>query len=120
MKRSLDLFIKDILDSIKNIEIFMKNISKEHFLKNREKQNAVIREIEIVGEAVKNIPNSFRSKYPDIPWRDISGIRDIITHGYFRIDLETVWKVIEDDLPDLKQKIKKIKKDLEKEEKDKK
>ena len=107
------IFIEHILDNIKNIETFMKNISKRHFFKNKEKQNAVIRSIEIVGEAVKNIPNSFRKKYSNIPWIKIAGMRDKLMHHYFGINLNTVWKVIKEDLPDLKKKILKIKNELE-------
>lgn len=113
MKKEPLIFIKHILESIKNIEDFMKGISKDYFLKNKEKQSAVIREIEIIGEAAKNIPTSFRSKNADIPWSDIAGMRDKLMHHYFGVNLDTVWRVIKDDLPELKKNILKIKEDLE-------
>jgi len=113
MKRDLILFIEDILESINSIEEFSKNIDKKELISNRLKQSAIIREIEIVGEAVKNIPAFFKEKYPEVPWNKIAGMRDIITHGYFRIDLDAVWNVIKRDLPDLKIKILNIKKDIE-------
>jgi len=113
MKRSLYLFISDILESIENIESFLDNISKENFIKDKLKQSAVIRQLEIIGEATKNIPNSFREKYPEISWKKIAGLRDIITHAYFNIDLDVTWSIAKKDLPDLKQKIIKVKKELE-------
>lgn len=118
MKRDLRLFIGDILDSIKRIESFSKGLTKEKLEKDELYQSAIIRQIEIIGEAVKNIPDSFRNRYSEIPWQKIAGMRDVIIHGYFRVDLETVWRVIKKDLPDLKNKISKIKTDLERESKD--
>jgi len=113
MKKEPLIFIKHILESIKNIEDFIRDISKSRFLRNKEKQSAVIREIEIIGEAVKNIPTNFRKKYADIPWIDIAGMRDKLMHHYFGVNLENVWKVIKEDLPELKKNILKIKDDLE-------
>jgi len=112
MKRDLKLFINDIINSIEDIESFIKGISKESFLKNKEKQNAIIKSIEIIGEATKNIPSSFRNKYPNIEWGDIAGFRDVMVHSYFVVDLDKVWNVIKDDLPKLKKEIKKIEKDI--------
>lgn len=108
MKKDPLIFIKHIKESIMNIEDFSKNLSKEEFIKNRLKQSAIIREIGIIGEAVKNIPAFFRNKYQEIPWSKIAGTRDKITHHYFGLDLDTVWEIIKKDLPDLKKKIKKI------------
>ena len=114
MTRSLYLFISDILNGIKNVESFLKNISKEDFIKDIEKQSAIVRQLEIIGEATKNIPNSFREKYPEISWKKIAGLRDIITHAYFNIDLNITWDIIKKDLPNLKEQIIKIEKDLKK------
>src|SRR3989338_7596901 len=116
MKRETILFLNDILDSIKNIGLFMANVSKKNFYDNKEKQSAVVRQIEIIGEAVKNLPIWLISEYPEVPWKYIAGMRDIITHSYFKLDLDKVWEVIEKDFPDLKEKILKIKQELEKEE----
>ena len=108
MKREVLLFINDILTSIKNIESFSKKLTKEKLLKDELYQSAIIRQIEIIGEAVKNIPESFRKKYYEVSWNKIAGMRDVIIHSYFRVDLDAVWNVIKRDLPDLKKKIEKI------------
>ena len=109
MKRDAGLFIEDILQSINDIESFSKGLDMDAFTNDRLKQNAVIRSLEIIGEAVKNIPDSFRNKYPKIPWKDISGFRDILSHAYFSINISRVWNIIKKDLPNLKKEIKKIK-----------
>lgn len=116
-KRDLRLFIKDILENINLIESFSKNISKDGLSKNELKQYAIIRALEIIGEATKHIPDSFRKKYPKVPWKDIAGFRDVVIHAYFGVILERVWKVIQEDLPNLKIKIQKILEDLEKQQK---
>ena len=108
MKRDIGLFIEDILSSIKNIEEFSKNLDKEKFSKDNLRQSAIVRQLEIIGEAVKNIPNSFRKRYQKIPWKDIAGFRDILSHAYFGVNLDRVWNIIEIDLPKLKEEIEKI------------
>jgi uncharacterized protein with HEPN domain len=107
------IFIEHIIECIENIELFTKGVSKEDFLKNKEKQSAIIRQIEIIGEAVKNISESFKSNYSNILWKDIAGMRDKLMHHYFGIDLEIVWKTIKEDIPLLKSQILNIKRDLE-------
>ena len=113
MKRDLVLFLDDILINIQDIESFSKDISKENFKTDKLKQNAIIRSLEVIGEAAKNIPNNFREKYPEIPWKKISGFRDVLIHEYFGIKISRIWNVIEKDLPDLREKLLKIKEDLE-------
>ena len=71
-------------------------------------QNWMVHHLQIIGEAVRSLPDSFREKYPDIPWSKIIGMRNILTHQYFGIDVDVVWAVIENDLPDLKEKITRI------------
>ncbi len=105
------IFVKHILESIKYIENFSKNLSKDEFLKDRLKQSAVIRELEIIGEASKNLSTKFRKDNNTIEWNLIAGFRDKLIHHYFGINLERVWNIIEFDLPDLKKEMEKIKLD---------
>lgn len=107
-KRDIILFIEDIFESIKRIEDFTKDFSEEDFCDNKMVQDAVVRNFEIIGEAVKNIPENFRKKYSKIEWKDIAGLRDKLTHAYFGVDLERIWGVVKNDLPKLKKEIKNI------------
>jgi len=102
------IFVKHILENIEDIETFSKGISKDEFSKNKLKQKAIIRSLEVIGEAVKNIPDLSRGKYPDVEWKAISGLRDKLIHHYFGVDLNAVWNIINKDIPDLKEKIRKI------------
>lgn len=108
MKKDVKIFLFHILESIERIEVFAKGISKDEFLKSEIIQDAVMRRIEIIGEAVKNIPNIFKNKYPDIEWKKIAGTRDNLIHGYFGVDLKLTFKIIRKDIPELKKKISKI------------
>ena len=99
------IFIKHILDSIEKIELFIKDVSKDEFFKDIKLQDAIVRRIEIIGEAVKNLSLSFRNKYSTAPWKDIAGMRDKLMHHYFGVDLEMVWKVIQEDIKKLKENI---------------
>ena len=106
-------FIKHILESVKAIEEFSENLDEEELHSNRLKQSAIVREIEIIGEASKNISEKIKEKYPKIPWRKIIGTRDKLIHHYFGVDLGAVWNVIKDKIPELENQILKIKEDLE-------
>jgi len=114
MKKDVRVFLTDVLKSIEKIEEYMKNIDEEQFFKKTKLQDAVMRRLEIIGEATKNIPSSFRRKHPNVPWREIAGTRDILIHAYFGVRLERIWNVVKRDLPNLKKQIKKILKEVEK------
>jgi len=108
MKKDPLAFIKHIRDAINSIEDFTKRLSKDGFLNNQEKQYAVTRALEIIGEAAKNVPQSFREKHANIPWKEIAGTRDKLIHLYFGVNLDLIWKVIKEDLPKLKKQIEEI------------
>ena len=108
MTKDITVFLRHILDSIESIEMFVEGLSEDEFMKDMKSKYAVVRAIEIIGEAIKNMPASYRNENPDIPWKDIAGMRDKLMHHYFGIDYKKVWKVIEKDLPELKRNIKKL------------
>jgi uncharacterized protein with HEPN domain len=95
-------YLQDILDSINDIQEFLQGISFDAFLKDKKTINAVVRSIEVIGEAAKNIPESLRQRYPNIPWKRMAGMRDKLIHEYFGVDLEIVWEAANADLPPLK------------------
>jgi len=80
-------------------------VSQAEFFKSRHLQDAIIRRLEIIGEAVKNLPMPFRSKYTDIPWKQIAGMRDILIHEYFDVDLVLTWRVVKQELPSIKKRL---------------
>jgi len=112
MKRSLLLFLSDILENIKYIEKFSTGLTRKSLENNKLKESALVRCLEVIGEAVKNIPSSFREKYPEVQWQKIAGLRDIIIHAYFKVDLDITWNIIKKDLPILKKQIEKIVREL--------
>jgi len=115
MRNDARVFLSDIHDCIKKIEEYMRGVKREKFLEEIQLQDAVMRRLEIIGEAAKNVSLEVRKKYPDIPWKKMAGLRDVLIHTYFGVNLERVWIVVKYDLPDLKKKIKKILEDLENE-----
>lgn len=102
------IFIRHIIDNISKIEKFSKDISREELMNDELRQYAIVRAIDIIGEAVKNLPKDFKENNEDIPWKDIVGTRDIMIHKYFGVDFGAVMDIIKNDLPDLKKKLKKF------------
>jgi len=107
-------YLQHIYDAICDIEKFFENTTRDSFFKNKEKQYAVIRGIEIIGEASKNISKELKEHYHKIPWKTIAGTRDILIHKYFGIKVDRVWEVAQGDLPKLKNQIAEILKEIDK------
>lgn len=104
-KKNPKIFLEDILESIERIEQYTKNRTKNEFLDDYEKQDAIMKRLEVIGEAVKNIPIGVKKKYPEIPWKDMAGMRDVLIHEYFGILMERVWDTAKNDIPKLKKQI---------------
>ena len=102
MTRNVQLFIQDIHDYIERINEYVEGYDLKSFLEDSKTCDSVLRCIEVIGEAAKNIPDDLRAKYQSVPWREMAGMRDKVIHGYFVIDFEMVWLVIKEDLPVIK------------------
>jgi len=102
-KRSPELFIQDMLEAIEKIEKYTESIEDlDEFKRNNMVADAVLRNLEIIGEAARNIPEEIRTKYNEIPWNRVVGLRNIVIHGYFVVDLDVIWVIIKEQLPELK------------------
>jgi uncharacterized protein with HEPN domain len=112
MKRDISLYLKDILKNMEKAEKFTEEMSYKDFVADEKTKYAIVRCIEIIGEAVKNVPESVRKKYLEVPWKDIAGMRDKVIHFYFGIKLRRVWLAVKEDIPKIKPQIKKILKDI--------
>ena len=104
MKNNL-IYLRHIEESIESIFDFVGKAEYEDFSNNRMMVSAVVRELEIIGEAANNMSQEFRDSHPEIPWRDMIEMRNVLIHEYFGVIVETVWKTIQKDLPPLKKEV---------------
>jgi uncharacterized protein with HEPN domain len=107
-ERSYRLYVNDILESIKRIEDYTTDLSYDDFIKNDLVRDAVLRNLEVIGEAAKSIPDEVRKEYSDVPWKRIIGLRNIVIHEYFGVDFENIWKIITENIPETKPYIEQI------------
>jgi len=107
-------FLLDILDSINDIEEFIKGIEFDKFSGDKKTVYAVMKALEIIGEAAKNIPNALKDEHPEVPWKFMAGIRDKVVHGYFVVDLPIIWSTAKRDVPSLKEPIVEMLEEIEK------
>ena len=108
MSRDYDVYLEDILEAVDRIQEYVQDIPRDAFEADRMRFDAVIRNLEIIGEAVRGVPDSVRQHYSEVEWRKIAGLRDILIHRYFSINVDIVWDVVESKLPTLKAQIQQI------------
>ena len=106
-KEYLD-YVEDIIKAMDDASSFVKGMDYSDFIKDRKTMFAVIRALEIIGEATKNIPLEIRNLYPQIPWKEMAGMRDKVIHAYFGVDIKRVWRTVNSDIPNLKPLFEKI------------
>lgn len=95
------IYLEHILEAIDRIKLYVKGFDEDDFLSNELIKDAVVRNMEVIGEATKNLPVSLKKDYPEVPWKDMAGIRDRLSHFYFGIDYKIVWDAVKDDIPKL-------------------
>lgn len=108
MKREFLDFLEDILDAMDKAEAMLSDVDLETFKDDYQINFAVVRALEIIGEATKRLPESFRDQYSEIPWKDMAGMRDRIIHGYDTVNLEIVWATVKTEFPNSNQKFNKF------------
>jgi uncharacterized protein with HEPN domain len=108
MPRDYRVSLEDMLGSLERIRILTSGLSYDEFCEDLTRQEAVIRNLEIIGEASKSVPHEARARHPEVEWAKIGGLRDVLIHHYFGIDLEIIWDIIQTKLPALDSQIKRI------------
>jgi uncharacterized protein with HEPN domain len=103
--KNVKVYLNDIQDCILKIEEYLEGYSEERFYEDYEKQDSVLRRLEIIGEAVKQLPDEIKEKYPKIPWKDIAGTRDVLIHEYSGVNMRRIWKTVKKDIPELKKNV---------------
>lgn len=107
-ERHWRLFVEDIIESIDKIETYVANMQFENFTQDSKTIDAVVRNLEIIGEASNHIPDELKKKYSGIEWRKIVGLRNRVIHEYFGVSLRIVWQIIKNEIPPLSEQIKNI------------
>lgn len=110
MQRDYRTYLRDILESIRKIDRYIANQSYADFAKDEPVQDAVVRNLEVIGEAAKRIPDATKSKAPEIERKEIAGLHDVLIHAHFGVDLEIVWDIVKHKIPDLKKTIMRLSK----------
>lgn len=113
MSRNITLYIKDILQNMREAVEFIQGMSYEQFIDDKRTLNAVVRSIEVIGEAARNVPDEIRARYTEIPWKEMVGMRDKLIHFYFGVDKEVVWVVVKDRIPAILPLIEKTLKEID-------
>jgi uncharacterized protein with HEPN domain len=107
-KRDPDLLIKDMLGAVRKIELYIAGMDQHAFISDEKTVDAVVRNLEVLGEAARQLPDYFTSRNPNVAWTKIAGLRNRIVHDYFGLDLEIIWQIILHDMPLLKAQLEKL------------
>jgi uncharacterized protein with HEPN domain len=99
VSRSWELFLRDMLEAARKVIRFTADRRLEAFIADEMAYDATLRNLEILGEAAKSIPEEVRQRYPDVDWRGLAGLRDVLAHAYFALDHSTLWKIVQFDIP---------------------
>ena len=108
MPRDYKVSLQDVLQSISDVVEFSAAMTLEQFRNDKKTVHAVVRNLEVIGEAIKRVPPQVRDRHPGVPWQRIAGLRDILIHHYFGIDVDIVWDIVQDKLPELKTRVEEI------------
>ena len=108
MSRSWELFLRDMLEAARKVIRYTNDRQAEAFIADEMAYDATLRNLEILGEAAKNIPEEIRQRYPEVNWRGVAGLRDVLAHAYFALDEATLWKIVRADIPQLLELLDKI------------
>ena len=108
MSRTYDIYLQDVVEAINRIELYIQDTTRLQFEIDQMRFDAVVRNLEVIGEAIKRVPDSIRENYPSIAWRKIAGLRDRLIHAYFDVDIEIIWDIVQSELPTLKSEIQQI------------
>jgi hypothetical protein len=107
-KRSSSLLLYDIYQSVEKIEEFTRDISFEQLMADERTKDAILRNLQVIGEAPKNLPESLITNHPEVDWSGLAGVRDIVTHRYFRVDWHLLWTSVHEELPVLKKQVRNL------------
>jgi len=108
VNRTIPLLLGELVEAAELVARYTAGLSFDEFAASTEKQDAVVRRLVVIGEAVKGLPEPFRARYPEVPWRSIAGTRDVLVHEYFRVDLALAWEMVQADLPQLVRNVRSI------------
>jgi uncharacterized protein with HEPN domain len=108
MKKDDSVYLRHIIDAFLKIERYTDGVTHEEFLSNSLLQDGVIRQLEVMGEAARNLSEDLRNEYPTIPWRQMMSLRNRMIHAYFNVNLQIIWEIIQGDIPNLKQETKRV------------
>ena len=114
MSRDYRLYLEDIIESSDKVQRYIKGLEYEKFASDEMVMDAVVRNLEVIGEAAKNIPPAVKKKHPEIEWKKVVGLRDIIAHGYFGVNTRIIWDIVINKVPEVKNSAKKILKEADK------